>query len=259
VDMNGAINFERVRLDGSAQRAIDGMLPGLGGTPLGPTFAQANAALRRGGANFSLAAPFNVHFDSTVQRIVFNHEIAARAAGGLRFSIAPLRVDAPALTMEWPSGALHGAVDVELSGGGAPTASMLLDSVRWTPGAPLEGDGTLALSHWNTENASLSADQLDIGISIGAHGAGRVDLRGPAKITGPFADGEVRDMVANLDIGILWDAGWRIVTNSGCLPIGLGGLDTAGLSFQSGRFALCPSGGALAAADAQGNLGGGFR
>src|SRR5262249_48591498 len=147
---------------------IDSMLPNLGGTPLAPTFAQANAALQRGGANFDLVAPFSAHFDAAAQHVVFTHEIAARAASGLRLSIAPLRVDAPALIMEWPAGDLHGAVDLELSGGGAPTASMLLDSVRWAPGAPLESDGTLALSHWSAGNASLNADQLDIGISIAA-------------------------------------------------------------------------------------------
>src|SRR6185295_187126 len=62
-----------------------------------------------------------------------------------------------------------------------------------------------------------------------------------------------------LDIGIVWDAGWRIVANSQCIPIRLGGLDAAGLSFESGRFGLCATNGALAAADARGNLGGGFR
>ncbi len=233
-DASGVIDMEGAKLSASARRAIDGMLPNLSGAPLAPTFAEANAALKRGGSNFTLTAPIAAHFDAGAQRIVFDRPIAARAASGLRFSLAPLRVDAPAMTLEWPGAALHGAVDVELSGGGAPSASMLLDAVRWTPGAPLEGDGTLALSHWSSDGASLSADQLEIGISIGRGGAGRVDLRGAAKITGPFGSGQVRDMVANLDIGILWGGGWRVVATSGCLPISLGGLDVAGLSFERG-------------------------
>jgi hypothetical protein len=259
MDASGELVLGGARLDASARRAIDGALPDTGGTPIGPTFAQARAALRRGAQDFALTAPVALHVESAAQRLVFTRPITARSSSGLRFSLAPLRVDAPALTLDWPSSTLHGAVDVEFSGGGAPTASLLLDTVTWSPGSPLESDGTLALSHWNAERASIAADDLNIGISIGAHGNGRVDLRGPANITGPLGDGEVRNMVANLDIAIAWDAGWRILANTPCLPIQLGGLEAAGLSFQSGRFALCAANGALAAADARGNLGGGFR
>lgn len=259
LDASGELVLGGARLDASARRAIDGALPDTGGTPIGPTFAQARAALQRGAQDFALTAPMVLHVGSAAQRLVFTRPITARSSSGLRFSLARLRVDAPALTMEWPSSTLHGAVDVEFSGGGAPTASLLLDTVTWSPGSPLEGDGTLALSHWNAERASIAADELNIGISIGAHGNGRVDLRGPADITGPFGDGEVHDMIANLDIGIAWDTGWRILANTPCLPIQLGGLDAAGLSFQSGRFGLCATDGALVAADARGNLGGGFR
>jgi translocation and assembly module TamB len=259
MDAGGELVLGGARLDASARRAIDGALPDAGGTPIGPTFAQARAALQRGARDFALTAPIALHVESAGQRLLFMRPITARSTSGLRFSLAPLRVDAPALTMDLPGATLHGAVDVEFSGGGAPTASLLLDRVTWSPGSPLESDGTLALSHWNTERASIAADELNIGISIGAGGNGRVDLRGPANITGPLGDGEVSNMIANLDIGIAWDAGWRIVANTPCLPIQLGGLDAAGLSFQSGRFALCATNGALAAADARGNLGGGFR
>lgn len=258
LDANGTLALGSARLDASARRAIAGALPEAGGTPIGPTFAQARAALQRGAENFALTAPIALHIERSAQRLVFTRPIVGQAASGLRFSLAPLRVDAPALALEWPGATLHGAVDVEIAGGGAPNASLLLDTVNWTPGAPLEGDGTLALSNWNADGASIAADELNIAISIGSHGHGRVDLRGPANITGPLADGEVRNMIANLDIGIAWDAGWRVLANTPCLPIQLGGLDAAGLSFQSGRFALCATNGALAAADARGNLSGGF-
>ncbi|MFZ2031338.1 MAG: YdbH domain-containing protein [Vitreimonas sp.] len=259
MDASGDLVLANSKLDTSARRAIGNALPEAGGTPIGPTFAQARAALQRGAQAFDLAAPLSLHVENGVQRLLFTRPITARSPSGLRFSLAPLRVDAPALSMEWPSATLHGAVDLEISGGGAPTASMLLDAVNWSPGAALEGEGTLALSHWSVQGASIAADELNIGISIGDHGNGRVDLRGPANITGPLADGAVRNMIANLDIGIAWGAGWRILSNTPCLPIQLGGLDAAGLSFESGRFALCASNGALAAADARGNLGGGFR
>ena len=258
-DSDGQISLQEARLDAQARHALRSALPEMGGTPIGPTLEQARGALDRAASKFDLSAPLSLHIDASSTRIVFSRPIAAHASSGARLTLAPLRVDAPALTWEWPGAVLHGAVDAELAGGGAPTASLLLDTVNWSPGAPLEGDGTLALSHWATAGASIAADELNIAISVGEGSAGRIDLRGPARITGPLGGGEVRDMIAGLNVGVLWGAGWRVVANNACIPIQLGGLDAAGLSFNSGHFDLCALNGALASADARGNLGGGFR
>ena len=106
LDASGELVLGGARLDASARRAIDGALPDTGGTPIGPTFAQARAALQRGAQDFALTAPIALHVESAAQRLVFTRPITARSTGGLRFSLAPLRVDAPALTMEWPSATL---------------------------------------------------------------------------------------------------------------------------------------------------------
>src|SRR5690606_19047996 len=192
----------------------------------------------------------------------FRVEIAepaqARAATGAVLRLAPLRSDAPALVVQSPELNLHGAVALELSGGGAPSAALLLDTLDWAPEAPFEADGTLTVDNWRADNASIAARVLGISIAVSPGGGGRVDLRGPAEITGPVGDGEVRDMVAALDVAVTWNSGWRVATNSGCLPVRLGGLDAAGLSFNNGAFALCPLEGALIAADASRNLSGGF-
>jgi translocation and assembly module TamB len=182
----------------------------------------------------------------------------ARAASGAILRLSPLRQDTPALVIEWPGSVLHGAVALELSGGGAPDASLLLDTINWTPQAPFEADGTLTIADWRAEGASISAGELGFNLTTQPSGGGRIELRGPARITGPLGDGEVRDLVAALDVGIAWGSGWRVTTNSGCLPIRLGGLDAAGLSFANGNFSLCPLSGALIAADAWQNLSGGF-
>lgn len=127
----------------------------------------------------------------------------------------------------------------------------------WTPDAPFEADGTLTLADWRAENASIVTDDLGVSIAVQPQGGGRLDLRGPARITGPLGDGEVRDLVATLDLGIQWGNGWRVTPN-GCLPIRLGDIDAAGLSFANGNLSLCPLNGALIAADAAQNLSGGF-
>src|SRR5262249_6828299 len=145
-----------------------------------------------------------------------------------------------------------------LSGGGAPDATLLLDTADWQPDAPFEAEGTLTLANWNAGGASIAANELGVSFVVAPDGAGRLDLRGVARVTGPPGDGEVRELAPDLDIAVFWKPGWRVVPNRGCLPTRLGGIDAAGLSFGSGNFALCAPGGALIAADANENLSGGF-
>src|SRR5262249_59045 len=105
----------------------------------------------------------------------------------------------------------------------------------------------------------IATDELNVGITINPRAGGRVDLSGPARISGPVGDGEVRDLVANLDVGVIWDAGWRVVPNKHCLPVRLGGLDAAGLSFAARRFSLWACNDAWMAANTAHQLSGGFR
>ncbi|MGQ0532234.1 MAG: YnbE family lipoprotein [Caulobacteraceae bacterium] len=251
------ISLAQSQLNAAAQEDLRAAFPDLPDAPVGPTFARAESALDAAADRFDLTLPIVIGADEEGVRLQIAQAAHARAANGATLQLSPLRQDAPALALEWPGPVLHGAIALELAGGGAPDASLLLDTVNWTPGAPFEADGTLTLANWRAESASIAADELGFSIVREARG-GRVELRGPARVTGPLGDGEVRDLVAVLDLAILWDAGWRVTTNSGCLPIRLGGLDAAGLSFGSGAFSLCPLGGVLIAADAASNLSGGF-
>jgi len=252
------IVFAQARLNEAAQADLRAAFPDIPDAPVGPTFAQAERALDAAADRFDLTIPITMRAAEQGLRFQIAAPAEARATTGARLSLAPLRQDAPALVLQWPGPSISGAIALELSGGGAPTASLLLDTVDWTPNAPFEADGTLTLSNWRTENASLATDELGVGIVIQPQGGGRIDLRGPARVTGPLGDGEVRDLVATLDLGVQWGNGWRVTPNSGCLPIRLGGIDAAGLSFANGNFSLCPLNGALIAADAARNMSGGF-
>lgn len=257
VNGNGLITLTGAALTPGGQHDLRQAIPNLGGTPLGPTFAQAESALDRAADSFTLSLPVLFATSRDGLRLSMTEPAEARAASGARLRLSPLRQDSPSLLLSWPGPTLQGAVALDLSGGGGPTASLLLDSVLWANDAPFEADGTLALSDWRTADASLAANELNIGVNVQPNGVGRIDLRGPANITGPFGDGHVRDMVAALDIGIGWGAGWRITPN-GCLPVRMGGLDAAGLAFSDGVFSVCALGPALIAADARGDLSGGF-
>lgn len=250
--------FAQTRLDEAAQGDIRAAFPDIPDAPVGPTFAQAEQALDAAADRFDLSIPIVMSATSEGLRLQVAAPAESRSANGARLSLAPLRQGEPALELQWPGPSLSGSIAMELSGGGAPNASLLLDTVNWTPDAPFEADGTLTLANWRADNASITTDELGIGIAVQPQGGGRIDLRGPARITGPLGDGEVRDLVATLDLGVQWGNGWRVVPNSGCLPIRLGGIDSAGLSFANGNFSLCPLNGALIAADAASNMSGGF-
>ncbi len=252
------ISLAQTRLNAGAQDNLRDAFPDLGGSPVGPTFARARSALDAAADRFDLTVPITFEIEQRGFRVEIAEPAQARAATGAVLRLAPLRSDAPALVVQSPELNLHGAVALELSGGGAPSAALLLDTLDWAPEAPFEADGTLTVDNWRADNASIAARDLGISIIVSPGGGGRVDLRGPGAITGPVGDGEVRDMVAALDVAVSWSAGWRVATNSGCLPVRLGGLDAAGLSFNNGAFALCPLEGALIAADANSNLSGGF-
>jgi len=259
-DMRGETQLAlfRSRLNADTQQRIRRAFPDFGGAPVGPTFARAERALDAAADRFNLTIPLALSRANENLRIFIAAPAEARAATGASLRLAPLRQDAPALVLQWPGPTLHGALSLELAGGGAPSASLLLDTATWARDAPFDADGTLTLADWRAQNASIAAHELGVSITVAPTGAGRVDLRGPASITGPLGQGEVRDLTPNLDVAILWKPGWRVVPNSGCLPTRLGGLDAAGLSFSNGNFALCALNDALIAADSSDNLSGGF-
>lgn len=252
------IRFTGARLNEKAQHSIRAAFPDLESAPIGPTFASAERALDRAADAFDLTLPIVIAADGRGPRFSVAAPIVARATSGLIATLSPLRPDTPALLLQWPGPMLHGAVALELSGGGAPNAALLLDTLDWRPDAPFEADGTITLSNWRAERASIAADELGLSIVVTPQGNGTVELRGPAHVTGPLGDGEVRDLVAALNVTVAWDQGWRVTPTDGCLPMQMGGIDAAGLSFSNGDFALCALNGALIAADASRNLSGGF-
>ncbi len=248
----------RSQLNARAQQRIRSAFPNLGAIPVGPTFAQAERALDAAADRFDLALPVILTSDAGIVRLSIAEPAEARAATGARLRLAPLREDAPALVLQWPGPALHGAVSLELSGGGGPHATLLLDTADWSSNAPFEADGTLSLSDWRAQGASIASNELGVTIAVSNGGAGRIDLRGPVHITGPVGNGQVRDLAPDLDIAIHWKPGWRVTPNRGCLPTRMAGLDAAGLSFGNGAFALCALDNVLIASDANEMLSGGF-
>jgi hypothetical protein len=251
------LRLASARLDGRAQQRLAELIPDLAGSPLAPPLAAAETALAAAASDFELTIPITIASDGRAHRLLATAPIEARARTGAVLRLSALRQDTPTLALSWPGPVMAGAVALELSGGGAPNASLLLDRVGWSAEAGLQADGTLALTNWRADGASIQAQELDVGVSVAPNGSGRVEIAGPVAATGPIGDGSVRDLVATLDLVANWDDSWRVVSN-GCLPVRMGQLDVAGLSFSNGAFELCALDGALIAADARGGLSGGF-
>lgn len=252
------LRLRQARLDDAAQQRIRASFPDLGGAPVAPTFASAERALDAAADRFDIDAP--ISFDQTEDgfRIVLRAPLEARAATGARLRLTPLRQDTPTLVAQWPGALINGAVSIELQGGGGPSVGLLLDRVHWAPSQPFEADGTLSLSDWRASGASIAASELGVDMLVSPEGVGRIGLRGPARITGPVGDGEVRDLVADLNLAVDWSEGWRVSPADACLPVRFAGLEVAGLAFSDGAFAVCAQGGALIASDANERLSGGF-
>ena len=81
--------------------------------------------------------------------------------------------------------------------------TVLLDTVGWSPGEALDADGTVSLLNWRADNASLEADELGVSLTIASPHDGRIDVRGPLRVSGPLGDGMLEQLEARLDL-----AGW---------------------------------------------------
>jgi hypothetical protein len=255
----GRIAVAGAALDRGGTQVIANALPSLNATPVGPSFAHARSALIAAGRRFDLNLGFNFTADPISARLVVAAPVEARAASGAKLQLKPLREDAPALSVQWPGAALHGAVEIDLAGGGVPNSQFLFDSIDWAPNAPFDAQGTATLENWGAAGAGIAAQDLNLGVTVNPESGGRLDLAGPVRISGPLGDGGVRDLVAKLDVSVTWNRGWRVAANQHCLPVTLSALNAAGLSFSGGGFNLCAIGDTLIAADPAHRLSGGFR
>jgi translocation and assembly module TamB len=252
------VQLRQARLSPRAARTMRAAFPDLRGAPVAAAFTQARDMLGAAGQSFELTAPLQWSAREGNFRLRLAGQAEARAANGVRLRAAALREDTPALLLQWPGPTLHGAAALELNGAGAPAVSVLIEALDWATGAPLEAEGALTLAEWRVRETALAAEEIRFALALPAAGEGRLELAGPVRLTGPLGGGFVHDLRAELGLAIAWADGWRVTASGNCQPVRFAQLETAGLSFTDGAFALCQRGGALLSAAADGRLGGGF-
>ena len=252
------IDLAHARLTPATLERLAAALPDLSNTPLGPGFASARQTLIAAGSAFALDTLLRWSAAEGRVQVRIAAPIVARATNGARVAIEPLREDLDAAVLQWPGPSVHGAIAVELSGGGAPQTTLLFDSINWSPDAPFEAEGAFSVSDWRGAGASIAANDIEFSLALPANGGGRLELDGPALLTGPLGAGSVRGLALDLDLAVDWGRGWRISPKAACLPVRFESLEIAGLAFHDGSAPLCTLGGALISADSNGNLAGGF-
>lgn len=252
------IELAHARLSHAAMDRLRAALPDLANTPLGPGFASARQTLTAAGAAFAINGPIRWNAGEGRAQVRIAAPIVARASNGVRMTIEPLREDLDAALLQWPGPSLHGAVALDISGGGAPNAALLFDSINWAPDAPFEAEGAFSVSDWRNSGGSIAANDVEFSLALPPSGGGRLELDGPALLTGPLGAGSVRDLAVDLDLALDWGSGWRVSPKAACLPVRFASLEIAGLAFNDGSVPLCALGGALISADRNGDLAGGF-
>lgn len=252
------IELAHARLTPATLERLRAAFPDLANTPVGPGFASARQNFAAAGAAFAVNAPLLWNAAEGRMQVRIAAPIVARASNGVRMTIEPLREDMDAFLLQWPGASLHGAIALDIAGGGAPKATLLFDSINWSPDAPFEAEGAFSVSDWRNADASIAAHDVEFSLALPPKGGGRLELGGPALLTGPLGAGSVRDLAADLDLALDWGQGWRLSPKAACLPVRFASLEIAGLAFSDGSVPLCPLGGALISADRNGNLAGGF-
>ena len=258
---NANVTIDAAQLSGAAQRDVITALPSLGGAPVAPLMAELRHATDRALDRFSVSGGVDFLINGLGQRVVVHAPWELQSASGARARIAPLREDRPTLVVQWPGALLHGIVAADIAGGGFPRATLLIDSADWAPDAPLDVDGTITINNWRAGDAALSAREVRTALQVRPDGGGQIDFSGPTRVSGPLGGGLLQNAETELGLRVSWGEGWRVTPAQDCLPMRIGQLDVAGLSFNDGAMRVCAANGAegaLIAANAQGALSGGF-
>ncbi|WP_082474843.1 YdbH domain-containing protein [Sphingomonas sp. Leaf343] len=204
------------------------------GTPVAPLVRALSDAVHRAGKRTDLTV--DLAAATGAARI---SRIALTAASGAR-----ARFDG-VVTADERGLSVNGAVATD--GGGLPVTRIALTQRR--PGAPI--GGTARIDPYTVADASLALTPVTFSVTAG--GATRITT--VATLSGPLGDGRVERLSLPLIAG--WN-GRTLVVGPGCAPLSWQALRVSGMSLDSARLMLCPTGPALVTLNG-GRLSGGAR
>lgn len=244
VAASGDAAVDSLQLASSVLAPATAPLESLGGSPVGPIGAALAEAVRRAGRSADVRGRFQL--------------VSAAGGGALRIARMTADTDSGArFALSGGTGATYyfglrrALLDgtATLSGGGFPDARIALS--QSAAGAPIRGTATVAPMAAGATRLALAPVRFGPGPS----GETRVDT--VARISGPLADGRVENL--QFPIGGRIGPGRRYAFGENCVSAQFDSLRISGLVLGRSTLPICPTGPAIAYADARGRLAGGAR
>ncbi|MCL6683065.1 intermembrane phospholipid transport protein YdbH family protein [Sphingomonas alba] len=219
------------RLSGPLVAQLIGALEAAHGTPIEPIARAMGAAVRNTVSNF----------DAEGRLVLVNYP----GGGGVRIQTA--NVSGPngarakvagrdGLNYYWPKGYVRIDTDIQMAGGGLPTAQVSLRQPR--NGGPMTG--TADVAPYRAGNSRLALDT----IRFTAAPDGSTSVRTIALMDGPVPGGFVRGLRVPVDAEFGGPAGFRFGRT--CLDARFASFQMGSLKLGAARLPVCPTGPAIA-------------
>jgi hypothetical protein len=199
-------------------------------TPIGPVAKAIGNAVLRTSRNFNTAGAIRI--------------VNFPGGGGARISSADIKgpngarariIGGSGVTYYWPSGGLRIDTNIEMGGGGLPSARVTLRQPR--PGAPMSGVADLQPYTVNGTRLALTP------IRFGPGPGGSTAVSTLAQLDGPFPDGRVEALRIPIDGRI--GRGGSFAFGTSCAVLSFNYLRTGVLQLGPTRLPVCPVGAAI--------------
>ncbi|SMF77015.1 intermembrane phospholipid transport protein YdbH family protein [Allosphingosinicella indica] len=219
-------------------------LESLDGSPVGPIGAALADAVRRAGRSANVRGRFQLVSDAGGGALRIRR-MTADTASGARLALS----GGTGATYYFGLGRARLDGTVTLAGGDFPDTRIALSQP--VAGAPIRGTATVAPMAAGATRLALAP----VRFGPGAGGATRIETA--ARISGPLADGRVENLQFPIS-GRIGPRG-RYAFGETCIAARFDSLRISGLVLGRSTLPVCPSGPAIAYADARGRLAGGAR
>jgi translocation and assembly module TamB len=228
--MVGNFAADSAALDPSMLAGVTAPLAAAAKTPIGPVAASIANAIGRTARNFNSAGAIRVvNFPGGGAARISNADIIgpqgarARVFGG------------SGVTYYWPSGGLRVDGNIQMAGGGLPTARVSLRQPH--AGAPMSGVADIAPYSVNGTRLALTP------IRFGPGPGGSTALSTVAQLDGPFPNGRVQAL--RLPITGQIGRGGSFAFGTSCAVVSFNALQTGSLQLGAARLPICPIGAAM--------------
>jgi hypothetical protein len=217
-------------LDPSMIAGVTQLLAATARTPIGPVTSSIGNAISRTARNFDITGGIRVvNFPGGGAARVTSADIAG--PGGARARV----FGGSGVTYYWPSGGLRIDGNIEMAGGGLPTARVSLSQPH--PGSPMSGVAEIAPYAANGQRLALAP------IRFGPGPGNSTAMATVAQLDGRFPDGHVQALRLPIQ-GHLGQAG-SFAFGTTCAVVSWNYLQMSSLQLAAGRLPVCPMGPAI--------------